>query len=85
LEPPAAAKPKVSLANAFSALLAAEQAQPRPAARPEAAPAVSEAAVEEVVRRVLARMTGESVHRIVLETAERLIKEELDKIRANPT
>jgi hypothetical protein len=74
------------MASAFSALLAAEQAQPRQTARPAAqAPVVSEAAVEDVVRRVLARMTHDAVQRIVLETAERLIKEELDKIRANPT
>ena len=84
-EPPTPARTKVSIASAFSALLAAEQSQPRTAARPDPAPALSEAAVEEVVRRVLARMTAESVHRIVLETAERLIKEELEKIRANPT
>ena len=77
-------KPSTSMASAFSALLAAEQAHPRAAAAAPA-PAVSDAAVEDAVRRVLARMTQDTVHRIVLETAERLIKEELDKIRANPT
>jgi CheY-like chemotaxis protein len=71
---------KVSLASAFSALLAAEQSGPSPTA---AAP-VTEATVEDAVRRVLVRMTDDLVRRIVLETAERLIKEEIEKIKANP-
>jgi DNA-binding response OmpR family regulator len=76
------AQPRVSLASAFTALLAAEQSsQPAPAA---AASAISEASVEDAVRRVLVRMTDELVRRIVLETAERLIKEEIEKIKATP-
>ncbi|HEX5215227.1 MAG TPA: response regulator [Vicinamibacterales bacterium] len=76
--------PKVSLVNAFSALLAAEQSTtPAPAAA--AAPAaISDASVEDAVRRVLARMTDDLVRRIVVETAERLIKEEIQKIKDNP-
>jgi CheY-like chemotaxis protein len=75
--------PKVSLANAFSALLAAERS--RPAAASVAVPEIPEAAIEEAVRRILARMTGETVRQIVLETAERLIREEIEKIKgANP-
>jgi CheY-like chemotaxis protein len=78
----AAAAPKVSLVSAFSALLAAESSTP---AAPQAAGApVTEATVEDAVRRVLVRMTDELVRRIVLETAERLIKEEIEKIKANP-
>jgi CheY-like chemotaxis protein len=78
---PEAAQPRVSLASAFTALLAAEQSsQPAPAA----ASAISEATVEDAVRRVLVRMTDELVRRIVLETAERLIKEEIEKIKATP-
>jgi hypothetical protein len=42
---------------------------------------MSEAAIEEIVHRVLARMTQETVRRTVLETAERLIREEIDKIK----
>jgi len=76
------AAPKVSLVSAFSALLAAEQSSP--AAPPVAAASVTEATVEDAVRRVLVRMTDELVRRIVLETAERLIKEEIEKIKANP-
>ena len=79
---PAAAPVKVSLATAFSELLAAEQA--RPQAGPAAAPQVPEAAIEEAVRRILDRMTGEAVRKIVLDTAERLIREEIEKIKANP-
>lgn len=75
---------RVSLVNAFSALLAAEQSNHTTAAAASSAPAVSEALVEEVVRRVLAEMSGENVQRIVMETAERLIREEIEKIKAQP-
>jgi CheY-like chemotaxis protein len=73
---------KVSLVNAFSALLAAEQSA-TPAATSAAVP-VTEATVEDAVRRVLVRMTDDLVRRIVVETAERLIREEIEKIKANP-
>jgi DNA-binding response OmpR family regulator len=81
LEP--ASAPRVSLASAFTALLAAEQSS-QPAAPVSAAAPISEATVEDAVRRVLVRMTDELVRRIVLETAERLIKEEIEKIKATP-
>ena len=82
---PAAAAPKVSLASAFSALLAAEQSAQPATAAPAAAPAsLTEENVEEAVKRVLVRMTDELVRRIVVETAERLIKEEIEKIKASP-
>ena len=74
---------KVSLATAFSELLAAEQARPAQTG-PSAPPQIPEAAIEEAVRRILARMTGEAVRQIVLDTAERLIREEIEKIKANP-
>lgn len=81
LDPPAS---RVSLVNAFSALLAAEQSNHAVAAPAPVAPVVSEAMVEEVVRRVLTQMTDETVQRIVLETAERLIRDEIEKIKAQP-
>jgi DNA-binding response OmpR family regulator len=85
--PPAVPAPppqKVSLVSAFSALLAAEQStQTAPHAASAAAP-VTEATVEDAVRRVLVKMTDELVRRIVLETAERLIKEEIEKIKSMP-
>ena len=79
--PGAPAPPKVTLANAFTALLAAEQSAAPTAA---AVPAISEASIEDAVRRVLVRMTDELVRRIVLDTAERLIREEIERIKANP-
>jgi CheY-like chemotaxis protein len=91
--PPAPAPPptpaKVSLASAFSALLAAEQStMPAPIAPmpAQAAPTVviPDSSVEEAVRKVLVRLTDDLVRRIVLETAERLIREEIEKIKANP-
>jgi CheY-like chemotaxis protein len=72
---------KVSLASAFSALLAAEAAAPPPSPGPP--PAVNDAAIEQAVRRVLAQMTEETVRSIVHETAERLVREEIERINAS--
>ena len=93
--PPPAALPQ--LADAFAALLAAEQAAP---ARPPAiwpAPAepasraepqelkVTDDLIDDIVRRVLARMSDdvvrETVAKIASETAERLVKEEIERIK----
>ena len=96
--PPAAADPLTSwdpelvgelgpprqphLANAFAALLAAEEGHILPPAAVLAAPAaVSEEAIEEIVQRVLARMGDDSMRRLVLETAERVVREEIDRIK----
>ena len=73
---------RVSLANAFSALLAAEQSTQTAAPAP-AEIALSDAVVEDAVRRALVRMTDGIVRRIVVETAERLIREEIEKIKAD--
>lgn len=74
------------LADAFAALLAAEQqfAAPDAALAPSdtAASRIDETAVEEVVRRVLARMTEETVRATVLDVAERLVRAEIDKIKS---
>ena len=70
----------MSLANAFSALLAAEQSAQTPTPAQTALP---DAVVEEAVRRALVRMTDSIVRRIVVETAERLIREEIEKIKAD--
>jgi len=78
-----AAPSKVSLANAFSALLAAEQSRPAQAVS-VAPPDIPEDVLEEAVRRILDRMTGETVRQVVLDTAERLIREEIERIKANP-
>jgi len=81
--PPAAAQapPKVTLANAFTALLAAEQSV---SPTPSITPSLNEASIEDAVRRVLVRMTDDLVRRIVVDTAERLIREEIERIKANP-
>jgi DNA-binding response OmpR family regulator len=80
-----AAPAKVSLASAFSALLAAEQSHQPAAPTPQPAVAVvSDASIEDAVRRVLARMTDDLVRRIVVDTAERLIREEIQKIKDIP-
>jgi len=68
-----------SLASVFSALLAAERGHPEGRLPRAAAPALSEAAIELVVERVVKRMAGEMIRKTVLETAERLIREELDR------
>lgn len=73
-----------ALADAFAALLAAEQQLGSAPAAPQmaaAAPAISEDAIEQIVRRVLARMTEETVRATVLDVAERLVKEEIERIK----
>jgi CheY-like chemotaxis protein len=74
--------PQPHLANAFAALLAAEQGYPVPQAAALAPPAaVSDDTIEEIVRRVLSRMGDESMRRIIVDTAERVVREEIDRIK----
>jgi CheY-like chemotaxis protein len=71
------------LANAFAALLAAEEGD-GPAsldALGVPAPAVSEQMIEDIVRRVIARMGDDVVRQAVLEVAERLVRQEIDRIK----
>jgi hypothetical protein len=76
-----------ALADAFVALLAAEQrVGPVPVSFAPigvAAPStpVDERTVEDIVRRVVARMTEETVRSTVLDVAERLVREEIDRIK----
>jgi CheY-like chemotaxis protein len=81
----AAAGP-VNLEQAFAALFAAEQGQPVPAAAsapvPTTAGAVSDALVDAVVAKVIARMGDESMRTAVLDAAERLVREEIDRIKS---
>ena len=84
-ELPLGTPPRMSLASAFSALLAAEQSQSPLQTRRPTPPQLSDMAVEEMVRRALSRMTDDAVRRIVLETAERLVREEIDKIKSQPS
>jgi len=90
-ESPAAKSSLPSLADAFAALLAAEQTDPAsstaaawPAAQ-HAAPTITDEAIDEIVRRVLARLSDkvvrETVADIVSPIAERLIREEIERIK----
>ncbi len=98
LELPLANPPSLPpLADAFAALLAAEQghaapadARLWPASAPSQAPppaGVSEALIESVTRRVLERLSDtvvrEAVADIASKTAERLVREEIERIKAS--
>ena len=78
---PVAPAPKTTTANPFANLSAAKA---EAAARP-AAPAISDEVIEEIVSRVLQRMTDrvvrETVTDIVSHTAERLVQEEIERIK----
>jgi CheY-like chemotaxis protein len=75
--------------DAFHALLAMEQGEPRPAVRaqaPAGAPAaITDELVDEVTRRVLERLAPKAardlVRQVVAEVAERLIREEIARIK----
>ena len=71
------------LANAFAALLAAEEGQPvaEPAFGLLPAPRLGEDEIEQIVQRVIARLTDETVRRTVIDTAERLVREEIERIK----
>jgi hypothetical protein len=82
------------IADAFSALLAAEQGEPgaRPPRLPGngSAPVVTDTMIDDVARRVVQRLAlGSSdqmqamVREIVSGVAERLVREEIDRIRRN--
>jgi CheY-like chemotaxis protein len=74
-----------SLQEAFAALLAAENAQAQattpvgtPAARSEP---LSNEVIEEICRRVIARMGDEGMRAAVLDAAERLVRDEIARIK----
>jgi CheY-like chemotaxis protein len=77
-----------SLADAFAALLSAEQAvgfatsaaPPRPAAGGPGVPEITDELLDAVATRVLARLGGES-RPAILDIAERLVREEIDRIK----
>jgi CheY-like chemotaxis protein len=93
------------IAEAFAALLAAEQGRPLPSAMPQwptppgsrfpeasaapapAAPAVTEDVIEQVTQRVLERLTDrvvrETVAEIVAATTERLVRDEIARIKSS--
>jgi hypothetical protein len=82
------------IADAFSALFAAEQGEPGAVpvrlAGNGSAPVITDAAIDDVARRVIQRLAlGSSdqmqtvVKEIVSTIAERLVREEIDRIRRN--
>jgi CheY-like chemotaxis protein len=69
-----------SLAEAFAALLAAEQGKVPPPP-PINETALRDDVVEQVTRRVIERMTDTVVRQSVLDVAERLVREEIARIK----
>ena len=69
------------LANAFAALLAAEEGDTSVAFPGFGVPAVSEDVIEDIVGRVIARMGDNLVRQAVTEVAERLVRQEIERIK----
>ena len=69
-----------SLADAFAALLSAEQGQSISPSK-VGATNVSDQSIDEIVNRVVARMTDQAVRETVIDIAERLVKEEIQRIK----
>jgi CheY-like chemotaxis protein len=78
-----------AIADAFSALLAAEQGEPGAApvrlTLTPSAPAVSDQLVEEITRRVVERLAPNALREVVADVvsdvSERLVREEIDRVR----
>ena len=89
---PASPRPLPPLADAFAALLAAEQSAPAPSDAPAwpagpATAAITPDLIDQVTRRVLEQLSDrvirETVRAIVTEVAERLVREEIDRIKSS--
>lgn len=80
----AAPAPLPTLAEAFAALLSAERGSPVTAAplAPATASAANEELVDRVTRRVIDRIGEAAVRDVVIEVAERLVAEEIARIKA---
>jgi len=76
------AGPLPPLHAAFAALLAAEQGKPVDIPLPVQEP-LSEETIEDIVSRVVTRMGDDRIRALVLDTAERLVREEIDRIKKN--
>jgi len=76
VQPAAAPASMPPLAEAFAALLSAEQSRPVAPSMVRGASQINEDVIDEVVRRVVARL-GDSV----LDAAERLVREEIERIK----
>ena len=71
-----------TLAEAFATLLAAEQSR-RILPSSLATRSVSDETVDEIVHRVIARMGDQAVRDTVVDVAERLVREEIDRIKSS--
>ena len=69
-----------ALHEAFAALLSAEQGRP---IAPAPGERMSDEAIEAIVRQVVSRMNDEDMRRMVLDAAERLVREEIDRIKSH--
>jgi CheY-like chemotaxis protein len=69
------------LASAFAALLAAEEGNTAATLDALGVPALSEHVIDDIVQRVIARMSDDAVRQSVLEVAERLVRQEIDRIK----
>jgi CheY-like chemotaxis protein len=76
------APPMPSLAEAFAALLSAEQSRSI-APSTIGASAVSDDTVDDIVRRVIARMGDQAFRDTVVDVAERLVREEIERIKGS--
>ncbi len=72
-----------SLVEAFAALLAAEQQTAITPSKATAASTIDDRLIEAVTERVIARLADQTVRPAVLDVAERLVREEIDRIKGN--
>jgi hypothetical protein len=69
-----------SLADAFAALLSAEQGR-RVSPSTVGSSAISDEALEDIIGKVIARMSDGVVRDAVIDVAERLVREEIERIK----
>lgn len=80
MSPAPAAAPLPSLAEAFATLLSAERGQP--VAPSQVRPGMlSDEVIDDIVRRVTERMNDRAVRDTVVDVAERLVREEIARIK----
>jgi len=82
--PPVPSMGQPSLADAFEALLNVEQVYASRPAAVSSPPAITDEFVETVVERVVERLTTEAVRDTVVGVAERLVREEIARIKGAP-
>ncbi len=73
----------LSLAEAFAALLAAEQGKAAPPLSVPG-PVIDEQTIDRIAQRVVERMGGADIRATVRDVAERLVAEEIGRIKSHP-